>query len=374
MQEKAKKINWLNTLFLIITPLVGVIGTIVLLSLGQIMWQTWVFFGVYLFITALAITAGYHRLFSHSSYKAHPIISFIMAMLGAACFEGSVLEWGTDHRNHHRYVDTEKDPYNINQGFWYAHIGWLIHLDTSKRDFSNVKDLSESAILRFQHKYFAGIAVFMGFILPTLIAGLWGNALAGFVLVGAFRVAFNHHSTFFINSLCHWSGKRTYTREQTARDNWMTALVTMGEGFHNFHHQFPLDYRNGVRYFHYDPTKWLIYGLAKIGLASDLRRIPDHKILAFRLKADAESLTQKHHHNADFLTQTVEPLKAHLMGLIDKIAKLEQELAALKAKKVEDVKGKYQVYKNQLQGYLSTLKIAQQELHLSLVSWRQLQP
>lgn len=373
MQAKARKINWLNTIFLIVTPLIGIIGTILLCSFGMVKWQTWVFFGVYVFLTALAITAGYHRLFSHRAYQAHPVIAFIMAMLGAACFEGSVLEWGTDHRNHHRHVDTEKDPYNINQGFWYAHIGWLIRLDTSKRDFSNVEDLSASKILRFQHKYFQGIAIFMGFILPALIASLWGNALAGFIIVGVFRTVFNHHSTFFINSLCHWSGKRTYSTEQTARDNWLTALVTMGEGFHNYHHQFPLDYRNGVRFFHYDPTKWLIYGLSKLGLASDLRRIPEHKILAFRLRVEEDNLKNKHHHNLAFINQKVEPLKAHMMHLIDKITQLEIELATLKTKKVEYVKGKYQSYKHQLQAYLNTIKMAQQELNQSLMSWRQLQ-
>ena len=372
MQKNSKKINWLNTIFLIATPLVGVIGAIVLCSLGMVKWQTWAFFGVYVFLTALAITAGYHRLFAHKSYKAHPVVDFIMAMLGAACFEGSVLEWGTDHRNHHRFVDTEKDPYNINQGFWHAHIGWLIHLDTSKRDFSNVEDLSSSAILRFQHKYFKECAIFMGFILPMLIASLWSNALAGLIIVGALRVVFNHHSTFFINSLCHWSGKQTYTDEQTARDNWMTALVTMGEGFHNFHHQFPLDYRNGVRYFHYDPTKWLIYALSKLGLASDLRRISDYKILAFRLRVEESQLKKKYQQDTVFINQKVEPLKAHLTALIEKIAQLETELATLKAKKLDHVKGKYASYKRQLQAYLNTIKMVQKELNSSLMSWRKL--
>lgn len=282
MQKNTKKINWVNTVFLIATPIVGIVGTILLCSFGMVKWQTWVFFGVYLFITALAITAGYHRLFAHKAYEAHPVIAFIMTMLGASCFEGSVLEWTTDHRNHHRFVDTEKDPYNINQGFWHAHMGWLIFLDTSKRDFSNVEDLAASKIIRFQHKYFKECATLMGFIVPMLIGALWGNALAGLIIVGALRITFNHHTTFFINSLCHWSGKRPYSLTQTARDNWMTALVTMGEGFHNFHHQFPLDYRNGIRYFHYDPTKWIIFALSKLKLAHNLRRISDEKILAFR--------------------------------------------------------------------------------------------
>jgi len=370
--KNSKKINWLNTIFLIATPIVGIGGTIILCSLGMVKWQTWLFFGVYVFLTALAITAGYHRLFSHKAYKGSAVIRFIMAMLGAACFEGSVLEWSTDHRNHHRHVDTEKDPYNINQGFWYAHIGWLIHLDTSKRDFSNIDDLTSSSILRFQHKFFPWVATFTGLILPMLIASLWGNALAGFIIVGVLRVVFNHHSTFFINSLCHWSGKRPYTEEQTARDNWMTALMTMGEGFHNFHHQFPLDYRNGIRYFHYDPTKWLIFALSKLGLASELRRISDHKILTFKLRVEEEQLKRKYLQDSAFIHQKVEPLKAHLLALMDKIAHLETELATLKKKKIGHVKGKYQTYKRQLQAYLTTIKMAQKELKDSLMSWRQL--
>ncbi len=370
--QNSNKINWLNTIFLLATFIIGVGGTIALASFGMVKWQTWVFTGVYIFITGIAITAGYHRLFAHKAYKAHPIIAFIMALFGAACFEGSILEWSTDHRNHHRYVDTEKDPYNINQGFWYAHIGWLIRLDTSKRDFSNVDDLSKSAIVRFQHKHFQRIALFMGFVFPTLVCALWGDALAGFIVAGVFRTVFNHHSTFFINSLCHWAGKRPYSTEQTARDNWMTALVTMGEGFHNYHHQFPLDYRNGIRWFHYDPTKWLIFGLSLVGLASDLRRISDHKILSYQLRVEEAELKLRYQCDLTFIQQKVEPLKAQLHALIDKIAHLETELAAFKAKKFDDVKGKYQTYKHQLQGYLSTLKLAQEELQASLVTWKQL--
>lgn len=372
MQKMTKKINWTNTLFLAITPLVGVIGTILLSSFGMVKWQTWLFFVAYLFATALAITAGYHRLFSHKAYQAHPVVAFFMAMLGSACFEGSVLEWSTDHRNHHRFVDTEKDPYNIHEGFWHAHIGWLIHLDSSKRDFSNVQDLASSRILQFQHKYFKECAVFMGFVFPMLISAFWGNALAGLVIVGALRVAFNHHSTFFINSLCHWSGKRPYSTEQTARDNWMTALVTMGEGFHNFHHQFPLDYRNGVRYFHYDPTKWLIFALSKLGLASDLRRICKHKILSFQLRVEEAALKQKHSTDVIFIQQKIEPLKARLTHLIDKIVQIEAELAKLKEKKLNYVKEQYQHHVHQFENYLHALKTAQQELSQSLTSWRKL--
>lgn len=372
MQIKSRKINWLNVGFFTLTPLVGVIGTIMLCHFDMVKWQTWVFFGIYTFITELAVTAGYHRLFSHRTYKASPVVRFVMAILGSACFQGSVLEWGTDHRNHHLHVDTEKDPHNINQGFWHAHLGWIFHLDSSRRDYSNVKDLSASAFLRFHHKYYEMIAVFMAFILPMLIASLWGNALAGLIVVGVLGMVVNHHSTFFINSLCHSAGKRPYSEKQTARDNWLTALVTMGEGFHNFHHQFPLDYRNGVRYFHYDPTKWLIYGLSKIGLTSDLKRINHHKILSFRLCVEENRLRRQHQQNELFISQNVEPLKAHMMTLIEKITLLEAELAILKKKKVAYVKERYHSYKSQLHTYLETIQVAQQELNESLVSWRQL--
>lgn len=371
-QAETRKVNWVNVAFFTITPLVGIIGTMVLCHLGLVKWQTWLFFGIYFYITMIAITAGYHRLFAHKSYKASPVIRFLMIMLGSACFVGSALEFATDHRDHHRYSDSEKDLYSITKGFWHAHMGWIIHLDLAKRDYSHVTDLSSSALLRFQHKHFTLVASFMAFVLPMIIASFWGNALAGLIIVGVLRVVMINQATFFINSLCHWSGKQTYSETETARDNWFTALLTMGEGFHNFHHQFPLDYRNGIRYFHYDPTKWLIYGLSKIGLTSHLRRVNSHKILSYQLRVEEEQLKRKHQSNLAFIQQKVEPLKGHLVALIDKIVLLETELAALKSKKLQDVKGKYQVYKHQLHDYLNTLKTAQQELHRLRLTWKQL--
>lgn len=370
MKTKRNKINWLNTTFLIFTPIVGVVGTVLLCSLGMVMWQTWVLFAVMAICAGLGITAGYHRLFAHVAYKANPIVRFVIAILGSSAFEGSVFEWSSDHRNHHRYVDTEKDPYNINQGFWYAHIGWLIRLDTSKRDFSNIKDLTASRFLRFQHKYFALIATFTGIIFPALIASLWGNALAGLIVAGVFRVVVTMHSTFLINSLCHYIGSRPYSSTQTARDNWVTALLTYGEGYHNYHHQFALDYRNGVRYFQFDPTKWFIFALSKVGLASDLKRIDASKILAYRLKTEEERLKQRFASDSVFITQKIEPLKASIAQLLTKINELELELVALKKAKINYVKERYQTYKDLLGAQVANLKFARQELEQKLTHWR----
>jgi len=372
MQVNKNKINWLNTLFLIITPIVGIAGTALLCSFGMVMWQTWLLFGATAFLAGLGITAGYHRLFAHVTYKANPVVRFILVMLGSASFEGSVFEWSSDHRTHHRYVDTEKDPYNINKGFWHAHMGWLIRLDTSKRDFSNIKDLTASRFLRFQHKYFALIAVLNGFLLPTLIASLWGNALAGFIVAGVLRVVVTMHSTFLINSLCHYIGSRTYSSTQTARDNWLTALLTCGEGYHNYHHQFALDYRNGIRYFHFDPTKWLIFTLSKLGLASDLKRIDDKKILAYRLKAEEVRLKQRFAHDSAIIAQKIEPLKANITHLLTKISELELELVALKKAKIDYMKERYQTYKELLNVQVEHIKTARKELENTLVHWRSL--
>ena len=286
---KKNKINWPNTFFIIFIAVVGILGTAILIVFDFVRWPTWVFTAVMLIICGLSVTAGYHRLAAHRSYLAIWPVRFFFVLFGAAAFEGSILEWATDHRNHHRYTDTDQDPYSIKRGFWYAHIGWLFTLDPSKRDFSNVQDLFIDPIYRFQHRFFPIIAAIMGLGLPMAIGALWGDPLGGLIISGALRITFLHQLTFFINSLCHMFGKQTY-KCSSARDNWVTALLTFGEGFHNFHHQFPIDYRNGVRFFHFDPTKWLIYLLSRIGFASDLKRVEHHRMIKYRLHIDTQRL------------------------------------------------------------------------------------
>lgn len=356
--QKMKKINWLNTIFLIMTPLVGIIGTVILASKGMVMWQTWVLALLFCLAMGFCITAGYHRLFSHRAYKAAWPVRFFFAILGAGAFEGSVLEWSTDHRIHHRYVDTERDPYNIHQGVFHAHIGWLIFLDPSKRDFSNVDELAKDPIVAFQHKYFVPLAILSGFILPMAIGALWGNAFAALIVAGFLRVFFNHHITFLINSLCHCVGKRTYSMEETARDNWVTAFLTLGEGFHNYHHKFPIDYRNGIRFFHFDPTKWLIYGLSLVGLTSNLQRVSDHKILQYKIRAEEARLKE----TALFVEQpgAISTLKEKIFEQIARIERLEKDLFEVKRTKL----------KEKIHQYVDQIKRAEQELAISLRLWK----
>ena len=222
-----KKINWTNVLFFILLPIIAITGTVLACLYAPISWRTWVLALVMLSLGSLSITAGYHRLFSHQTYRAAWPVQLLFVLFGSATFQGSVLEWASDHRNHHLYTDTEKDPYNIKQGFWHAHMGWLFTLDGDARDYSNVKDLSNNQLLKFQHRFYLPIAIMMGFVLPMALGALWGEAWGGLFIAGALRLFLGHQSTFCINSLCHMVGKSTYSDRISARDNWITALDFM---------------------------------------------------------------------------------------------------------------------------------------------------
>jgi stearoyl-CoA desaturase (Delta-9 desaturase) len=352
----AGKLNWTNTLFLLLTPLAGIAGTIYWAVSGRGNWATIALALVWTVATGLSITAGYHRLFAHRTYQANRLLRMCFLIFGAAAFEGSVLEWCTDHRNHHRYSETEKDPYNIEKGFWYAHIGWLMVLDPAMRDYNNVTDLADDKWNHRQHKYYGLWSVGFGFVLPTLIAGIWGDWLGGLILAGILRTVINHHGTFCVNSVCHIFGKRVYSLEQTGRDNWFTALFTYGEGFHNFHHQFPLDYRNGIRFYDYDPTKWLIWLMSKIGFATDLKKASTSSLTRYRLRTDEQTLLAKFKEGSESLFQYAQeyliPLRNQILQVIIRIEAIEKT-------------GKIKEYRDQL-------KVAHAELKYSLLVWSKL--
>jgi stearoyl-CoA desaturase (delta-9 desaturase) len=139
--------------------------------------------------------------------------------------------------------------------------------------------LEEDPIVSWQHRNYPAIALVVGLLVPTLLGSLWGDALGGFLYGGYVSRILIWHSTWFINSLAHAWGDQEFSHENTSRGNLILALLTFGEGFHNFHHQFPRDYRNGIRNHDWDPTKWLIAGLSYLGLAFDLKKVPEDIIL-----------------------------------------------------------------------------------------------
>lgn len=295
-----KKIIWVNILFFSITSIFALAGCPFYVYRFGISLSEVLLFVFYVAATSMGITAGYHRLFSHATYRAHPAVQFLLLFFGAAAFEMSALDWSSRHRDHHRYVDTERDPYNIKKGFFYAHMGWLLFWK-HPLDLSNAKDLQQSRLILHQHNQYLLWAVLSGILTPLVIGFLSGHLLGAFLFSVCLRLTVVYHATWAINSVCHTFGKATYDIYASARDHWLVAFITNGEGYHNFHHRFPGDYRNGVRWYQWDPTKWLIALMGGLRFAWDLKRISAYRILEARLAA--ENLKVR-----DSLKQIVDPL------------------------------------------------------------------
>src|SRR5690606_37210122 len=167
--------------------------------------------------------------------------------------------------------------------FW-AHMGWIMTRSNTAETYPMSADLRRNRLVMWQHRYYLPLAITVGIILPTLIGAWMGSPLGGFAIAALGRIVMVHHTTFFINSLCHMVGSRTFNDDHTARDSWLLAILTFGEGYHNFHHSFQADYRNGVRWYHFDPGKWAIKSMSWVGLAKKLKRVPDDVIRNARLQ------------------------------------------------------------------------------------------
>ncbi len=296
MRSFLNYIRWTNSIFLIGTFATTVTAVpLYIWHYGLNAFQVGLFF-FFTIATGISITLGYHRLFSHLTFKAKWPVKMFTLLFGAAAFEGSAIAWSADHRRHHKFVDHEEDPYDISRGLFHAHIGWLLFRTGPDTPLTWVRDLKKDRLAWWQHEYYVPIAITVAFVLPAAIGWLYGGpvaALGAFLIAGIARVVVVHHMTFCINSLCHWIGDRPYSTDCTARDSLLMAVFTFGEGYHNYHHEFQYDYRNGVRPWQFDPTKWTIWFLSKIGLVSSLRMVPEEKILKARIAEQERHLEAK---------------------------------------------------------------------------------
>jgi stearoyl-CoA desaturase (delta-9 desaturase) len=324
------KLNYTNIIFLNGIPLISIAGLIYWLKSGSYNLNTIILTAVMFTFVQLSITAGYHRLFSHRAYEAHPLIKIFFLLFGAAGLQGTALKWSQDHRRHHRFIDDiDKDPYSINKGFWWAHIGWLFYEGKRTYNPEEVADLYKDKYVLFQFKYYLRIGFGVGFILPMLVACIWHDPFGGLLLAGALRLTLNYHSTFFINSLAHTLGKQNFSDAHSSRDNLITAILTFGEGYHNFHHEFPSDYRNGIHFYDFDPTKWLIYGLSRIGLTTDLKQ-SDRDLI---IKKQAIMMTKNFRNifktansaREHFMIRIVTKLSGNVENQFSKLNKLKKE-------------------------------------------------
>jgi len=272
--------SWVNLTFLVIAHLLAAFA-IVYLAAIHFSWWTLGFGLLWGGCCGLSITGGYHRLFSHAAYQAHWLLRSFYLAFGAASVQNSALSWSRDHRIHHAHTDQDHDPYDIRRGFLWAHIAWVVHRAPA-RPATSTMDLERDPLVRFQHRHYVALAFLFGAVLPTAIGCAWGDPLGTLLVAGFLRIVVQWHCTFSINSLTHMFGAQPYSTRTSARDSFWVALLTFGEGYHNFHHRFQVDYRNGVRWYHFDPTKWWIWTLARLGLTSNLRRTPAARIAEVR--------------------------------------------------------------------------------------------
>jgi stearoyl-CoA desaturase (delta-9 desaturase) len=281
------EIDWKNVSFM---------ATAHLLALSAIAWLVWVEaspwtigLGVLWYVLCgLAITGGYHRHVAHSTYGANTAVKLFYLLFGAGAVQNSALRWSVDHRLHHTYTDQDKDPYNINRGFWWAHIGWVFFKSPPVTDLRGLRDLHEDRLLQWQDRYYTLLAILIGALLPLGLGFLWGDPIGALLVAGFLRITVQWHATGTVNSVAHWFGRRPYSTRSSARDNGFTAWISFGEGYHNFHHRFQTDYRNGVRWYQFDPTKWFVWTLSKLGFTWDLRRTSPVTIRTVRETVQAE--------------------------------------------------------------------------------------
>ena len=319
--------------------------------------------------SSMSITLGYHRLLSHRSFKAKWPVKAGILLFGSSAFEGSALEWCADHRRHHKFVDHDEDPYDITKGFWHAHVGWLIFKLRPEPPLDNVPDLVADRMVVFQHNYTNWIgAIFNLAVVPALgwAWGGWQSALGALLIGSVLRVVLVQHSTFCINSFCHWIGRRPYSSRCTARDSWLMALFTFGEGYHNYHHEFQHDYRNGVKPWQFDPTKWAIWVLSKTGLTSHLRRVPAEKI---QLTEIAEKQRQLEARLADRRTPLCEATHRLLQLAQHRLQEAAHSWEQSKAEYARATEKKFEESKEKLAQLKRDFEVAAANLRQAIRDW-----
>ncbi|XP_050508789.1 (11Z)-hexadec-11-enoyl-CoA conjugase-like [Diabrotica virgifera virgifera] len=238
---------WLNIFKVIFYHTLAVYGIWKIVTL-QSMWQTLLFNTIFYFFALIGVTGGAHRLWSHRAYKVTLPMKLLMMFICTAAYQDSIHNWARDHRLHHKYTDTDADPHNSRRGFFFCHIGWLMvkkHPDViSKGKTIDLSDIKGDRLIMLQNKYFFKIAPILGLVLPTLIPYyFWGETLSVSFLVTVVRLLLSLHATFSINSFAHLYGTKPYDRTINPTESNVLKAIAVGEGWHNYHHTFPWDYR-----------------------------------------------------------------------------------------------------------------------------------
>jgi stearoyl-CoA desaturase (Delta-9 desaturase) len=277
--SKLKIVN----LVAIATPFIGFIAAV------SFFWGTLfngtqlAIFGFMYFTTTLGVTIGYHRLFTHSSFKTSRLVTGLLAAFGSMAVEGPVLQWVANHRRHHQFSDEEGDPHSphlhgdgmmeVLKGMWHSHVGWML-TPSFNGSMRYIGDLRKDPLVRRMSKLFP-LWVFVGLALPALLGGLitmtWMGAFLGFLWGGLVRITLVHHITWSINSVCHIWGAQPFKTTDDSRNNPIMGFFALGEGWHNNHHAFQSSARHGLRWWQLDVSYIVIWCMEKVGLVYDVR-------------------------------------------------------------------------------------------------------
>jgi stearoyl-CoA desaturase (delta-9 desaturase) len=267
----------------VVVPLAGFIAAAILLwGRGFDVLHTALFLGMYI-VTAIGITVGYHRYFTHRSFQTNRIVQALLAIFGAMALEGPVLKWVAMHRCHHQHSDREGDPHSphehgqgvlgVLQGLWHAHVGWVFTGDPVNLQ-RYVPDLNSDRMLLVISKLWL-LWVILGLLIPTVLGGLitmtWTGALLGLIWGGLARIFVVHHVTWSVNSVCHIWGSRPFRSHDHSRNNFLFGVLALGEGWHNNHHAFPTSARHGLRWWEFDISYIIIKTMSWVGLAWDIK-------------------------------------------------------------------------------------------------------
>ncbi|EHA97944.1 Stearoyl-CoA desaturase 5 [Heterocephalus glaber] len=266
----------------------GAVYALVLVPRAQPLTLLWAYFCF--LVTALGVTAGAHRLWSHRSYKAKLPLRIFLAAANSMAFQNDIFEWARDHRAHHKYSETDADPHNARRGFFFSHIGWLLvrkHPDVIEKGKKlDVTDLLADPVVQFQRKYYKTSVALMCFVVPTLVPWyIWGESLwNSYFLAAILRYTIALNGTWLVNSVAHMYGNRPYDKHISPRQNPLVTLGAIGEGFHNYHHTFPFDYSASEFGLNFNPTTWFIDFMCLLGLATDRKRATKPMIEARKAK------------------------------------------------------------------------------------------